>query len=250
MLEDIFRENQKYTGVKREYWVQLYFAEHYIKYGFSDIEGPFDNGPDFEGKYQGKKVKIEIEKDIKNYITHKHHENENFKNAILVILNNAELAEEERNKLPETIIELDYKHFEEWYLPKGYEYANKKRADELLDYIADIFQSRFVANCKDADRDMSSCPDCNLCAYFDSYNLSFRLMAQLFIAYCCNVLLKDQDTAHMKISEFLNSIDPTEYDKYYDAYLEKHFSKMDKELLNREVDEDGFIKPVVLHEFD
>ncbi len=92
-------------GNIREYWLQQYFKEQYKEYGFTNIEGPFDYGPDFKGIYKGKEVWIEVERYCKSYLKHKHHLDKRFnKVEILVVLQNEYLSSDIKELLPKIII--------------------------------------------------------------------------------------------------------------------------------------------------
>lgn len=201
----------------REYWIQEYVKENYAKLGFSKIEGPFDVGPDFKGVYNGKKSIIEAERDFQSYIQHKHNEDERFKEVnVLIVMNPSEPSEEIKAKLPKTIIYLDLNDFVEWWRPKASAYAKTKRIQGLIDLIAGEFYrrffSKFVAECGDKDRDMSTCPECDLCPYFvdedeTAYEAIFQEMAFKFIALYKYPVTSD----NFKITD----IEPSEIDKYY-----------------------------------
>lgn len=193
----------------REYWIQQYVKDNYAKIGFSEIEGPFDIGPDFKGVYKGKEVIVEAERDCQSFIQHKHHENERFKEvSILIVLNPSKPAEKIKNRLPETIIYIDVDDFVEWWRPKARAYANKSRIRGIIDLIADEFQKRFVTDCVDKDRDMSTCPECDLCSYFGSS--VFQKAALRFIALYEYPIISE--------GFGLSTIKPSEIDKFYNAY--------------------------------
>lgn len=56
----------------KEYWYQQYVKAHPDEFGFTNLEGPFDTGPDFAGTIQGKHVRIEVERDYLSYFYHGH----------------------------------------------------------------------------------------------------------------------------------------------------------------------------------
>jgi hypothetical protein len=201
----------------REYWIQEYIKENYKKLGFSKLEGPFEVGPDFQGVFKGKKVKVEAEREYKSFLTHRHHEDERFKKVnILIVLNPSEAPLMLREKLPETILYIDVNDFVEWWRPKAKTYAKTKRIQQIIDMIAGEFQRRYVINCQDKDRDMSTCPDCDLCAYFGEGIFSeaqplFNKMALTFIAVHKHPITSD----NFKLSD----IEPTEIDEFYSNYI-------------------------------
>ena len=200
----------------REYWIQKYVEENYTKLGFSKIEGPFEAGPDFKGIYKGKEVIVEVERDCRSYISHKHHKDERFKKvSILIVLNPSEPPKEIKNKLPETIIHIDVDDFVKWWRPKAKAYAKEKRIQNIIDLVAGEFQKKFVRDCDDKNRDMSTCPECDLCPYFGegtTYEASsvFQEMALKFIAlYKYSIPSED-----FKLAD----IHPSEIDKFYSDY--------------------------------
>lgn len=202
----------------REYWIQKYIKDNYAKLGFSKLEGPFDVGPDFRGAYKGKEVIVEAERDYQSFIQHKHKEDERFKKvSILVVLNPSEPPEEIKGKLPKTIIHIDIDDFVEWWRPKAKAYAKTKKIQGIIDLIAGEFQKRFVRDCSDKDRDMSTCPECDLCPYFGegtAYEASslFQEMALKFIALYKYPITSDD----FKLSD----IEPSEIDKFnFDFFI-------------------------------
>ncbi len=191
-----------------EYWIQEYIKENYTKLGFSKIEGPFDIGPDFKGVHKGKKSIIEAERDFQSFIEHGHHEDERFKEVnILIVLNPLQPPKEIKSKLPKTIIYIDIDDFKEWRRPKARAYAKTKKIQGLINLIAGEFQKRFVSKCCDTDRDMSTCPECNLCPYFGEgtayeANSMFHEMALKFIAlYKYPITSEDFKITDIKPSE-------------------------------------------------
>jgi len=201
----------------REYWIQEYVKDNYAKLGFSELEGPFEVGPDFKGVYKGKKVIVEAERDYQSYISHKHHEDERFKEvSILIVLNPSMPSKDIKDKLPKTIICINIDDFVEWWRPKARAYAKTKRIQRLIDMIAGEFQKRFVKVCDDKNRDMSTCPECDLCPYFGEgtaydASLMFQEMALKFIALYKYPITSD----NFKLTD----IDPSEIDKFYFDFL-------------------------------
>jgi len=160
----------------REYWIQGYVKDNYAKLGFSKIKGPFEIGPDFKGVYKGKKVIVEAERDYKSYIQHKHPEDERFKEvSILIVLNPSKPPKKIKDKLPKTTIYLNINDFVEWWRPKARAYAKSKQTQNIISLIADEFQNMVTEMrneyCSYQDRDMATCPDCDMCAYFEGPGL-------------------------------------------------------------------------------
>lgn len=202
----------------REFWIREYVKDNYTKLGFSEIEGPFEVGPDFKGIYKSKKVTVEIERDCQSYILHKHHKDKRFEQVdILIVLNPSKPSKKIINKLPKTIIYINIDDFVEWWRPKAKDYAKIKRIQRHIDLIAHEFQKRFIRVCKDKNRDMSTCPECDLCPYFGEgifykAHLMFQRMASDFIyIYKYPITSDDFSISIIKpseINEFFNFFTP------------------------------------------
>lgn len=209
----------------REYWIQEYIKENHTKLGFSKIEGPFDIGPDFKGVYKGKKSIIEAERDFQSFIEHEHHEDERFKEVnILIVLNPLQPTKEIKSKLPKTIIYIDIDDFIQWWRPKARTYSKTKKIQSLINLIAEEFQRRFVSECCDIERDMSTCPECDLCPYFGegtAYEASsiFQKMALKFMAIYKYPITSDD----FKIAD----IKPSEINKFYFDFGEEEQTTTD-----------------------
>jgi len=86
----------------------------------------------------------------------------------------------------------------------------------MVDAIAEEFHRRFVLECGDKDRDMSVCPECDLCPYFGEGMFSeatpaFQRMAFEFIALYEHPITSDD----FKLSD----IDPSEIDDFWHSDL-------------------------------
>ena len=120
-------------GQFREYWLQLYFKGHFEKYGFKDVAGPFNVGPDFFGMYKGKRVAIEIETESRNFIYHKH--DVKCYDILVVLKDNTDIdvkgmnPKEWRKKIPKKIIVVDHVDFIMKTHPARKEYAIKKQKE-------------------------------------------------------------------------------------------------------------------------
>ena len=107
----------------REHWLQLYIAEHYRELGFSQLEGPFDIGPDFRGIYQGQQVRVEAENDY-NLYSHPREWAD-----VLVVATLKPVPARWVDRLPPTIINVDPEKVAEWSLPLRRTYAQKMQAE-------------------------------------------------------------------------------------------------------------------------
>lgn len=199
----------------REYWIQLYVKENPEKLGFSSIEGPFDSGPDFRGLFNGRTVFIEVERDYLSYIKHKHHENPAFSEVkVLVMLTPSKPPTKLKGKLPKNLIYVDIPDFVEWFRPKAKEYADAKRIQNIIDLIVGEFYRKFQSECQDKERELSTCPECDICAYFgegiasEASNL-FRDMALKFVMTYNHPIMsydfKLADINHSDIDDFWSS---------------------------------------------
>jgi len=107
-LKEVMKRAKR--GEFGEYWLQQYVKENYKKLGFESINGPFEKGYDFEGIYDKKKVVVEVEKRVEDFIRHKH----NPKEVDILIVFNDDILEEKpelRKLLPEKIIKVDPEDF-------------------------------------------------------------------------------------------------------------------------------------------
>jgi len=204
-------------GDIREYWIQGYVKDNFKKLGFSQIKGPFNKGPDFNGVYQGKGVIIEVERTCQSFIEHGHHKDPRFKDVdILIILSPTELPEDLKRLLPKTIVTIDIDDFVEYWHPRARDYARAKEVEGILDLIAGEFQRRFVQDCTDKNRDMATCPECSLCPYFGEGTQEAPIVfedfaLQFIISYKHPIGADDFG---------LTSIDPLEIDAFYKRYMQ------------------------------
>lgn len=107
--------NRARKGKFREYWLQLYIKDNYKKLGFDSLEGPFETGYDFKGVYKGKKVVVEAERTLKDFVYHRHDPKEV---DILIVLNDdctdvilGMRPTEWKKCLPKEIIKVDPEDF-------------------------------------------------------------------------------------------------------------------------------------------
>jgi hypothetical protein len=201
----------------REYWIQMYVKENHKKLGFSHLEGPFESGPDFRGVYRNRNAVIEVERDCQSFIQHGHHLDAAFSKVnVLVVLTPSNPPSEMKKKLPKNIVYIDIPDFVEWFRPKAKRYADTKRIQRIIDLIASEFQGRYVSQCQEKERDMSTCPDCDLCAYFgegigSEASPLFHEMALNFIILYKHPITSD----NFKLSE----IDPSDIDDFWSSAL-------------------------------
>lgn len=158
-----------------EYWIQGYVREKYRKLGFASIEGPFDAGPDFKVSTASGDTFVEVEVRCENYLQHKHHCDPRFNAVgILIVLEPEEPPQEVRKALPSQLVHLDLQDFTRWYCDAAKKHAAQKERERpsqiaaaRLRLRASRFQGRPPVVCADAERDMTTCPECDLCPYFD-----------------------------------------------------------------------------------
>jgi len=163
------------TGDIKEYWIQQYFLEYHTYYGFKDIEGPFDIGPDFKTKNG---IGIEVERAWNFYLKHKHHENKSFSNVkYLVVLSPKKPSSNKLKYLPKEIIYLDIDKFVPWFRNKCNEFMEtksveleKEQISMRIELLAGEFIKRYIEICPDKMREMSTCPSCQICAYEPEIN--------------------------------------------------------------------------------
>ena len=205
------------TSDIREYWIQMYVKESYRKLGFSRLEGPFESGPDFRGVYRNRNAVVEVERDYQSFIHHRHHLDAAFSKVnVLVVLTPLHPPRDVREKLPKHIVYLDIPDFVEWFRREAKRYADTKRIQTIIDLIAGEFQRRYMSQCREKERDMSTCPDCDLCPYFGEGLCSearplFREMALDFIVLYKHPIPSDD----FKLAK----IDPSDIDDYWDTAI-------------------------------
>jgi len=205
----------------REYWIQQYVKNNYEKIGFSKIEGPFEIGPDFKGIYKGKKVIIEVERDWNSYLSHGHDKDERFRNVdFLIVLNHDKPFGKVRRNLPKRIVYIDIDDFIKWWVPELERYTKKKKIQGFIDMISNEFHRRFIKNCTNKDKDLSTCPDCNSCAYFGKgeffeAKIVFKKFTLKFIAF-----YKYPITSY---TFELTNITANEIDKFYFNYFPQYY---------------------------
>ena len=109
-----------------ERWLQQYIMAHYQGLGFSQLKGPFNQGVDFNGIHNGKKVKVEAEWQYANYYFHQHPP----KWADILIVATLEPPPAKYlSILPSRIINVDLQQVIEWAQPRADE---KEREDFKL----------------------------------------------------------------------------------------------------------------------
>ena len=207
----------------REWWIQNYVKENYKKLGFSKIEGPFETGPDFKGVRKGKTIWAEVERDVFTYLQHKHHEDSRFdKVDVLIVLNPTIPPKEIEDKLPREIIYLDVDDFIQWWRLKVKKYAENAALRGLLHLIAEEFEKRLRwlywgdLECPDRDREMATCPNCDICPYFtpeprDTLRITAFELACAFLVH--------RPLLQTKYGYKLSEVEPAELDEFLMKYL-------------------------------
>lgn len=173
-------------GDIREYWAQQFFKEHFKDYGFKNVNGPFDVGPDFT-TVGG--IGIEIERTWRNYIDHGHPTNENFdKVKYLIVLSSAKPRADKLHLLPEKILYIDRDKFVPWFRESCRRFVENKEKERQqqqltlrIELIKGEFYKRWLFVCPDKDRDMAACPSCQGCAYEPEFD--FFEWATEFVFY-------------------------------------------------------------------
>jgi hypothetical protein len=196
-----------------EYWVQQYIKDKHKTLGITKIEGPFEYGPDFKGKYANNIVEIEAERNWKSYLDHGHNKDVRFDHVkILIILSPDEPPNGVKNLLPDIILHIDIDDFTEYWRPKSQKFALSRRGNGIIWLIEDYFKRRYVqeysVGCPDIERDMANCPNCAECPYFEiDLKTPFWDMAFKYI------VTNDFDIFSPDFE--LTKIEPIELDKFY-----------------------------------
>jgi hypothetical protein len=166
-----------------EKFIQAYFKENFIFYGFRDVEGPFGTGPDFKGRHDSykRKVKIEVERECSDYISHRHHHDNNFNGVrFLIVLNPKPPSEKMRSNLPNHIMYMDIDHFSNWWKTS----SNSNHLKSIRELLAQAFKAiildEFQNTCTEKERSLANCPDCFHCSYFET-EVPYEAMADAFI---------------------------------------------------------------------
>jgi hypothetical protein len=94
--------------------VQDYFAAHYQRYGFAEIQGPYTSGPDFEVRMGRKWADAELETRWRHYLKDKHHTSKAFSDVRYLIVLGEDDPPTGTAGLPETIVHIDTRHFLRW----------------------------------------------------------------------------------------------------------------------------------------
>lgn len=160
------------AGKVKEYWVQEYVKKNGKKLGFSNLVQR-EIGADFTGVYQGNRVKIEVEVLSGNFIKHGH--GRGWAN-ILVVLSPVG----PRIKGIKTIY-LNLEDFVRWWWPRSGGYKAMNDIERRLDWVAGVFESEFREACGDRGRESSTCPECDLCPYFEFTPEYFREIATHYL---------------------------------------------------------------------
>jgi hypothetical protein len=151
----------------QERWAQRYVHEEFVRLGFSKVEGPFNRGPDYRVLYKRRWLWAEVETRWKNYLAHRHPVNPAFNSTEFLILLSAEAPPQSTlDHLPRRIVHIDRDHFLSWYEKAAKPELLGKEFGIRVGVIAGAMQRHWTTICSDVDREMSTCPDCDNCAYF------------------------------------------------------------------------------------
>ena len=212
------------SGDIREYWVQQYVKNNYEKLGFSEIAGPFDEGPDFKGVYGGKSVYIEVERVCGSYVEHGHHQDRRFEEVeVLIVLGKSNLTDRAKKKLPNTIVQINIDDFMQCLPTLVKDYTTNKRLNLRIKLLAGEFYKRFHQNCDNKERQLSACtgdpdadgPPCGFCPYSGKPDDFFLEMALRFVSFC------DHQIASYDFN--LSDIAPSEIDMFYERFVENRW---------------------------
>jgi hypothetical protein len=109
----------------------------------------------------------EVETRWKNYLLHGHPRNPAFDNTEFLILLSAETPPADAlASLPPRILHIDRQHFLYWYEKAAAPELLGKEFGARVAVVAGAMQHHWTTICSDVDREMSTCPDCDNCAYF------------------------------------------------------------------------------------
>ncbi len=98
-----------------EIWLQKYVKEHYRQIGFERLHGPYNYGADFKGVFSGRQVKVEVEWEYSDYISHKH----GLKFAdVLVVAEPGPVPQDLISRLPPIIVHLNRDQVVKWAQPR------------------------------------------------------------------------------------------------------------------------------------
>lgn len=171
-----------------ERWAQRYVKEEFKRLGFSKIDGPYGRGPDFRVSRKRLWALAEVEIRWQNYRQHGHHLNPAFDRVEYLILLSAEAPSPDmRPKLPPQIIYIDREHFLTWFQSALEPEMRDNRNSMRIAVLAGEMQDYWTTICSDIQREMSTCPNCDACAYFGEGMFGeatpfFRELAAQFIA--------------------------------------------------------------------
>lgn len=213
----------------REYWIQQYVKEHFKKLGFSKIEGPFSDGPDFKGVYKGKKAVVEVERRCQSFIAHKHHLDPNFKKVnLLIVLNPSEPSEKIIEKLPETIIYIDVDDFVEWFRPYENYDAKWEKTRTIRNLIAGEFKKRYIRDFGNEKRHSSLLVEIMISKnqfIRDFINSENRNSYQSRIIENMTSAFIDLHKYPIESEDFsLSVVTPLEIDKFYTQYVSENLN--------------------------
>jgi hypothetical protein len=190
-----------------ELWAQKYVQEEYLRLGFSNVEGPFRLGPDFRVRDKRGWALAEVETRWQNYFQHEHHLNREFDRVKYLILLSADVPpDKKRPSLPRSIIHIDRRHFLAWFKPHDAREAQRRRLRLRAEVIVGAMHNHWTEICSDVDRNDSTCPNCDDCAYFGEgiFGEATPFFRKLANQYLVTISLKSRLT-----EAALTDIDPT-----------------------------------------
>ena len=135
---DQFYEERFGNTVKlKELWYQRYIEAHPSEFGITDLEGPFDTGPDFNGLMDGYFVSIEVEREYLTFLQHGHDICD-----VLIVGVEEEPTPKMRKYLPREILYLDPQRVLDWSRPQRLAYweliqERKVNNEKLMEFISE-----------------------------------------------------------------------------------------------------------------
>lgn len=101
-----------------EFWIQLYLLENAARYGFGELRGPRQSGPDFvvDDGNMWPQIAVEVERRWDDWLRHRHHVDDKYqKTKYLAVLSGDKPIELLLPLLPAKIVYLTLKLFLTWH---------------------------------------------------------------------------------------------------------------------------------------